>query len=76
MSNMYMYIGSDPNGVPRVYGHDITEAGALVQAREAAREYMRVRPDTGPLQKWTFDPTEDSDTPNSGGIRGWDIEWR
>jgi len=72
---MYMFIGSDPNGVARVYGHDLTEAGALTQARDAAREYLRVRPDTGPLQRWTFEATEDSGLPNSGGVSGWDIEY-
>jgi hypothetical protein len=72
---MYMFVGHDPNGVPRVYGHDLTEAGALVQARDAAKEYLRVRPDTGPLARWTFERANDPDAPNSGGISGWDIEY-
>lgn len=71
---MYMYIGHDPQGVPRVYGHDETEAGAIVQARIAAREYLRVRPDTGPLSRWTFDPTEDTEDQSPSGFRGWAIK--
>ena len=46
--------GLDPNGIPRVYGHGITSKEADDQCKASIMEYVRGRPDTGPLDKWSI----------------------
>jgi hypothetical protein len=46
--------GYDVNGVPRVYGENDTVEAALKACTEEAMDYVRKRPDTGPLDKWLF----------------------
>jgi hypothetical protein len=41
--------GYDVNGVPRVYGENDTVEAALKACTEEAMDYVRKRPDTGPL---------------------------
>ena len=50
---MIQMVGKDPNGVPRVWAEDETLEWAIKGAWKAAEEYLRARPDTGPLHKWT-----------------------
>jgi hypothetical protein len=46
--------GYDKNGIARVFGtgssHDIAET----RCYEAVRDYVKRRPDTGPLSGWSF----------------------
>jgi len=51
--------GVDPNGIPRVFGYGPTEKDAEYEAREAAREYIKRRPDTEPLCNWTYHPRKE-----------------
>lgn len=51
---MWKCIGCDPNGIPRAWGSDYTPDGAKEQCGQEAVEYIRARPDTGPLEKWQF----------------------
>ncbi len=52
---VYKLVGHDPGGVRRVRGCDYTEDGARDQCMQEAIEYVRGRPDAGPLSKWTFE---------------------
>lgn len=52
---MTRFIGKDANGVPRVYGDGPTADIAETECRQAAAEYVRRRPDTGPLDSWTIE---------------------
>lgn len=48
------YTGYDRNGIARVWGeHENTDVAETV-CRQEAYEYVRGRPDTGPLHRWTF----------------------
>ena len=48
-------IGVDVDGVPRVWGeHPKKRAIAIRRCKEAAVDYVRVRPSTGPLSRWMF----------------------
>lgn len=51
---VYKLVGFDPSGVRRVWACDYTESGAREQCEQDVVEYIRGRPDTGPLNKWTF----------------------
>lgn len=51
---MEHYVGSDPNGIPRVYGDHRNIDVAETMCREEAATYVRRRPDTGPLSGWSF----------------------
>lgn len=52
------WVGKDRNGIPRVWGtgpsHDVAESQALAMARD----YLKRRPDTGPLDLWSFAPKD------------------
>lgn len=52
---VFKLVGFDPNGVRRVSGCDYDLTGAREQCMQEAVEYVRGRPDTGPLSKWTFE---------------------
>ena len=52
---VYKLVGFDPNGVRRVRGCDYTQMGAREQCMQEAVEYVRGRPDTGPLSAWRFE---------------------
>ena len=47
--------GIDPNGIPRVFGEHSSFDIAETWAREEAAVYVQRRPDTGPLDRWTFE---------------------
>lgn len=47
-------IGYDVNGVRRVFGTGSTKDIAELRCVEAARDYLKGRPDTGPLSLWTW----------------------
>lgn len=51
---MKRYVGHDANGVPRVWGEGPTFEIAESRCKDEALTYLRRRPDTGPLAKWTF----------------------
>jgi hypothetical protein len=55
MTDLKRCVGRSPDGARRVYGQDVTEAGAVTQARAAALDYLKGRPDCGPLSEWFFD---------------------
>jgi hypothetical protein len=42
-------IGFDPDGIRRIY------APTWIEARQAARNYIRNRPQTAPLTAWRFE---------------------
>ncbi len=48
------YTGYDQNSIARVYGYGNSQDEAKKQVRLAAQAYVRQRPDTAPLDKWTF----------------------
>ncbi len=52
------YTGFDPNGIARVYCDDASADLAETQCKEEAANYVRRRPDTGPLDQWTFTHSE------------------
>lgn len=49
--------GFDGDGIRRVYGYGSTRDIAESRCLEAARNYVKERPDTAPLSRWswTFD---------------------
>lgn len=49
-----MVRGYDVNGIPRVYGEHKNVDVAETICKEEALDYLRKRPDTGPLAKWIF----------------------
>lgn len=51
---MIIYIGHDPKGVKRVFGIGSTHEIAEQRAIDATFEYIKHRPDTGPLSEWKF----------------------
>ena len=56
MTTFYTIVGSDAHGIPRVYATDTNEADTYAFCRAEARDYVRRRPDTGPLSAWLFEP--------------------
>ena len=46
--------GHDKNGVRRVFGLGPTNDIAETRCKEAAKDYVKDRPDTGPLSEWSF----------------------
>jgi hypothetical protein len=48
------FIGFDGNSIARVYGEHPDMGVAETVCREEAAAYVRRRPDTGPLSRWTF----------------------
>ncbi len=46
--------GYDPNGIRRVFGTGSTRDLAETRCREAAKDYVQRRRDTGPLDQWSF----------------------
>jgi NADPH-dependent ferric siderophore reductase len=51
---MTRVIARDENRIPRAWGEGETVEEAGKQAERAAVDYVRHRPDTGPLSRWTF----------------------
>lgn len=59
---MFRYVGYDRNGVPRVYGESLAGlVHAYGQCLQAVREYIRGRPDTGPVSSWLIEEQEEKD---------------
>lgn len=52
---MFRYEGYDAHGVKRVYGEDKFDQTALGFCKEKAADYVKRRPDTGPLDLWRFE---------------------
>jgi hypothetical protein len=52
----YRYVGCDAAGVPRTWGEADNSSDALNQCVIGAREYIKGRPDTGPVDRWLFEP--------------------
>ncbi len=55
------YVGRSPDGARRVYASDQDPARAMAEAFDAAREYIKGRPDCGPLNLWAFTEATDQD---------------
>lgn len=55
------YVGRSPDGARRVYAMDQDPARAMADAFDAAREYIKGRPDCGPLALWSFTEASDAD---------------
>ena len=58
---MTAYVGRSPDGARRVYGQDQDPARAMAEAFAAARDYLKERPDCGPLNLWSFLPATTAD---------------
>lgn len=58
------WIGKDANGIPRVYGEAPTPDIAEARCMDAAKDYVRHRPDTAPLSMWAFE----RETPTLGQL--------
>ena len=52
------FTGFDPNGIARVYGEHSSADVAETMCKEEAMNYVRRRPDTGPLDRWAFTHNE------------------
>lgn len=50
------YVGRSPDGVRRLFAQDQDPARAMAEAFDAARKYIKERPDCGPLENWSFLP--------------------
>jgi hypothetical protein len=50
------YIGCDKAGIARVYGEAKQADVAYTECLRAVREYVRRRPDTGPVSDWLIEP--------------------
>lgn len=50
----HVIIGYDTNGIPRVSATDANIDIAETMCKEEALEYVKGRPDTGPLSHWIF----------------------
>ena len=53
-------IGYDAKGIKRVWGEGVMSGKARREAKEAANNYVKRRPDTGPLSRWRFDLASDT----------------
>lgn len=53
-------IGHDKDGIPRVYAIDDYHQTAHGFCVEEAKDYVKRRPETGPLAAWWFGEFEDS----------------
>jgi hypothetical protein len=58
---LFAFVGRSPDGARRVYGQDQDSARAMAEAFDAAREYLKQRPDCGPLTLWSFAAADDRD---------------
>jgi hypothetical protein len=58
---MHAYVGMSPDGNRRVYAQDQDSARAMAECFDAAREYIKGRPDCGPLSLWNFQPGTNGD---------------
>jgi hypothetical protein len=52
------YTGFDGNGIARVYAEHENQDVAETMCKDEARNYVKRRPDTGPLSNWTFTKNE------------------
>ena len=50
----FIFHGFDANNIRRVWGEGPTRDIAETRAHNAALDYVRGRPDTGPLSRWKF----------------------
>ena len=55
------YVGRSPDGARRIFTQDQDPALAMAEAFDAAREYLRGRPDCGPLNLWSFTEASNAD---------------
>lgn len=55
------YVGRSPDGARRVFAQDHDPARAMQEAFDAATEYLKRRPDCGPITNWTFTEATNSD---------------
>ena len=55
---MIWFIGSDPNGIKRVWSRHQDADVAESRCRDEALNYLKTRPDTGPLSLWIFSRNE------------------
>ena len=53
----FEFVGRDGSGVPRCFGRGPTPYTAVIECRKAIVEYVRQRPDTGPVGDWTLAKT-------------------
>lgn len=49
------FVGFEPDGTRRVFGTGSSPDIAETRCKEAAADYVGRRPDTGPLDRWTFE---------------------
>jgi hypothetical protein len=56
MREPWVYVGLSPDKVMRVYGRGQDQETAKAEALKAACEYLKERPDCGPLGLWEFKP--------------------
>lgn len=61
--NIWRCTGYDANGIRRCFGDGIWKDESFDQCVAEAMEYVRGRPDTGPLDKWTYKFEELPDLP-------------
>lgn len=54
MTKIIIIIGRDRNKIPRVWGAGPTWDIAETRCHTAAVDYVRSRPDTGPLNSWEW----------------------
>ena len=54
MGFVYRNIGTDSQGMPRVFGEGPSRDVAESRCRAEARDYVARRRDTGPLDAWQF----------------------
>lgn len=56
---MKRYIGTDKNSIPRVWGEGKTADIAETRCRLEVIEYIRRRPETGPVTSWKVAPASE-----------------
>lgn len=49
----WRWIAKDPNGVPRCFTEGADQSETHSELLSAIQDYIRGRPDTGPMDKWT-----------------------
>ena len=53
MDDIWRCTAYDPHGIRRCYGDGIDQNEAADQCTVEIMDYLKVRPDLGPLDKWT-----------------------
>jgi len=54
MKMTHMFVGKDCNSIERVWGEGPTADIAETRCFDEAKVYIKERPDTGPLSRWSF----------------------